>query len=62
LHFAGGGRRVELALRFGLSKDGVSTVLVGYSTVEHLEDAIRFAERGALSEDGVRRVLEPSFG
>src|SRR5919199_3260754 len=49
---------VELALRFGLSKPGVSTVLVGYSTLDHLEDAIRFAERGPLSEDAVRRVLE----
>jgi aryl-alcohol dehydrogenase-like predicted oxidoreductase len=51
---------VELALRFGLSKPGVSTVLVGYSTLEHLEQAIRFAERGALSADAVRRVLELS--
>ena len=51
---------VELALRFGLSKPGVSTVLVGYSTLDHLEDAIRFAERGPLSEDAVRRVLEVS--
>ena len=37
---------VELAIRFGLSKPGVSTVLVGYSTLDHLEDAIRFTERG----------------
>jgi aryl-alcohol dehydrogenase-like predicted oxidoreductase len=51
---------VELALRFGLSKQGVSTVLVGYSNLGHLEDAIRFAERGAVSEDGVRRVLDLS--
>jgi L-galactose dehydrogenase/L-glyceraldehyde 3-phosphate reductase len=53
---------VELALRFGLSKPGVSTVLVGYSTREQLETAIRFAERGALSEDAVARVLELSAG
>jgi aryl-alcohol dehydrogenase-like predicted oxidoreductase len=51
---------IELALRFGLSKSGVSTVLVGYSTLEHLEEAIRFAERGALSDEIVKRVLEAS--
>jgi aryl-alcohol dehydrogenase-like predicted oxidoreductase len=49
---------IELALRFGLSKTGISTVLVGYSTLEHLEQAIRFAERGALADDAVRRVLD----
>jgi aryl-alcohol dehydrogenase-like predicted oxidoreductase len=51
---------VELALRFGLAKPGVSTVLVGYSTFDHLEQAIRFAERGPLPDDAVRRVLELS--
>ena len=40
---------VELALRFGLGKPGVSTVLVGYSTLEHLEQAIRYTERGPLA-------------
>jgi L-galactose dehydrogenase/L-glyceraldehyde 3-phosphate reductase len=48
---------VELSLRFGLSKPGVSTVLVGYSNLGHLEDAIRFAERGPLSGEAVRTVL-----
>jgi aryl-alcohol dehydrogenase-like predicted oxidoreductase len=49
---------IELALRFGLSKPGVSTVLVGYSTLDHLEQAIRFTERGPLSPDAVQRILE----
>jgi aryl-alcohol dehydrogenase-like predicted oxidoreductase len=48
---------VELSLRFGLSKPGVSTVLVGYSNQDHLEDAIRFAERGPLSDGAVRKIL-----
>jgi len=48
---------VELAIRFGLSKPGVSTVLVGYSTLAHLEDAIRFSDRGPLSADVITRVL-----
>jgi L-galactose dehydrogenase/L-glyceraldehyde 3-phosphate reductase len=49
---------VELAIRFGLSKAGVSTVLVGYSTLGQLEEAIKYAERGPLSADAVQRVLE----
>lgn len=49
---------IELALRFGLSKPGVSTVLVGYSNFDHLEQAIRFAERGALPADVVQRVVD----
>jgi aryl-alcohol dehydrogenase-like predicted oxidoreductase len=51
---------VELSIRFGLSKSGVSTVLVGYSDVQQLEQAIRYAERGALTEDAVQKVLELS--
>jgi aryl-alcohol dehydrogenase-like predicted oxidoreductase len=48
---------IELALRFGLSKPGVSTVLVGYSNLDQLEEAIRYAERGPLPAEGVQRVL-----
>jgi aryl-alcohol dehydrogenase-like predicted oxidoreductase len=48
---------VELALRFGLSKPGVSTVLVGYSNLDQLEEAIRYAERGPLPAEAVQRVL-----
>jgi aryl-alcohol dehydrogenase-like predicted oxidoreductase len=51
---------VELSIRFALSKPGVSTVLVGYSNPGHLEDAIRFAERGPLPQDAVQRALELS--
>jgi aryl-alcohol dehydrogenase-like predicted oxidoreductase len=48
---------VELAVRFGLAKPGVSTVLVGYSTLEHLDDALRYTSRGPLALDLVERVL-----
>jgi aryl-alcohol dehydrogenase-like predicted oxidoreductase len=53
---------VELALRFGLSRPGVSTVLVGYSTLDHLEDAIRYTGRGPLPADAMSSVLELSAG
>ena len=48
----------ELALRFALAKPGISTVLVGLSELSHLENAIRWAERGPLSDDVVRRLVE----
>jgi aryl-alcohol dehydrogenase-like predicted oxidoreductase len=51
---------VELSIRFGLSKPGVSTVLVGYSNIDQLEEAIRYADRGALSQDAVQQVLDLS--
>jgi aryl-alcohol dehydrogenase-like predicted oxidoreductase len=49
---------LELSLRFVIAKQGVSTALVGYSDIEQLESAIRWAERGPLSRDQVQRVLE----
>ncbi len=51
---------LELAVRFALSKPGVSTVLVGYSNFEHLESAIRWTERGPLPDDVVERVVHGS--
>jgi L-galactose dehydrogenase/L-glyceraldehyde 3-phosphate reductase len=48
---------VELALRFAIAKPGVSTVIVGYSDVGQLTDAIRWAERGALPPAAVDHVL-----
>ncbi len=48
---------LELALRFALSVSGVATVLVGLSSLEHLESAIRWAERGGLGEPQVERLL-----
>jgi L-galactose dehydrogenase/L-glyceraldehyde 3-phosphate reductase len=51
---------VELAVRFGLSRAGVSTVLVGYSSIAQLEEAIRYTERGPLAQDAVDAALELS--
>jgi len=49
---------LELALRFALTKVGVSTVLVGYSDLAQLEQAIAWAERGPLSVAAQQRVVE----
>ena len=50
--------RLELALRFVLAKPGISTALVGFSNPGQLEDALRWAERGPLPADAVRRVVD----
>jgi aryl-alcohol dehydrogenase-like predicted oxidoreductase len=49
---------LELALRFAFSTHGISTVLVGYSDRVQLEQALRWAERGALPPDVAARVVE----
>ena len=48
---------LELSLRIVISKRAVSTALVGYSDMDQLESAIRWAERGALTPDQVQQVL-----
>ena len=47
---------VEASLRFALSNAGVSSVLVGYSSLEHLEQAIQYAERGPLPQGAMDRL------
>ena len=49
---------LELAVRFALAKPGVSTALVGYSDLAQLEDALRWAARGPLPDEIVRRVID----
>jgi aryl-alcohol dehydrogenase-like predicted oxidoreductase len=41
-------------MRFAWSKPEMSTVLVGYSSLEHLEEAIAAAARGALPAAALR--------
>ena len=47
---------VEAALRFPLGNSGVSTVLVGYSNMEHLEQAVRWMDRGPLPAEALERL------
>ncbi len=47
---------VEASLRFILSNAGVSSVLVGYSSIEHLEHAVESATRGPLPADAMERL------
>ncbi len=50
--------RVEASLRFALSNTGVSSVLVGYSSLEHLEQAVAYAEKGPLPVEALGRLSE----
>jgi aryl-alcohol dehydrogenase-like predicted oxidoreductase len=49
---------IELAVRYPLSQPAVSTVLVGYSTMEHLEYAARAIEKGQLPPAALDRIAE----
>jgi L-galactose dehydrogenase/L-glyceraldehyde 3-phosphate reductase len=47
---------VEASIRFALSNPGVSTVLVGYSNMDHLEQSVRFADKGPLPSEALDRL------
>ena len=49
---------VEASLRFALGNARVSSVLVGYSSMEHLEQAVDFAARGPLPPEAMDRLPE----
>lgn len=48
----------ELGLRFALSQSGIATVIAGMTDADRLETAVRWAERGPLPPDAIRRVLQ----
>ena len=50
------GSLVEAALRFPLGSDAVSTVLLGYSTIEHLEYAAASVAKGPLPKAALERL------
>lgn len=47
----------ELGERFVISHPAVSTMLVGYSTLDHLEAAIAAVEKGPLPDAALKRLL-----
>jgi aryl-alcohol dehydrogenase-like predicted oxidoreductase len=50
------GSLIEAAIRFAISHRAVSTALVGYSTLEHLEAAAAAAEKGPLPPAALNRL------
>jgi aryl-alcohol dehydrogenase-like predicted oxidoreductase len=47
---------VEAAVRFVISNPGVATALLGISSLDQLEQAVRYVERGPLSEENRERI------
>jgi aryl-alcohol dehydrogenase-like predicted oxidoreductase len=52
------GSLVEAAMRFAWSKPGISTALVGFSSRDHLEQALAAAERGGLAAAALQRLTQ----
>ena len=52
------GSLTELAERFVISHPAVTTMLVGYSTLDHLEAAAIAVEKGPLSPDVLKRMSQ----
>ncbi len=46
----------EASVRFALSNPGVSTVLVGYSDMAHLERSVEYAAKGPLAAEALARL------
>jgi aryl-alcohol dehydrogenase-like predicted oxidoreductase len=44
------------SIRFALSNPGVSTVLVGYSDIAHLEQSVEYAGKGPLPSEALARL------
>jgi len=53
---------IEASIRYVIAQPAVSTVLVGYSTIEHLEYAARSVEKGPLSLAALARIAEIQQG
>jgi L-galactose dehydrogenase/L-glyceraldehyde 3-phosphate reductase len=47
---------VEAALRFSISHDAVSTMLLGYSNLDHLELAATYVSRGPFTQEALDRL------
>ena len=47
---------VEAAVRFAISNSGVATALLGISSLEQLEQAVRYVERGPWPADALERM------
>ena len=52
------GTLAQTAIRFGLMNPGVSAVLVGFSELEHIDEAVAAADMGPLPDDVMRRLKE----
>ena len=52
----------ELSVRLAQSTPGVGTVIIGFSDLAQLDDAIRWSSRGPLAPEAIARVLQSTSG
>jgi aryl-alcohol dehydrogenase-like predicted oxidoreductase len=50
------GSLAEAAIRFAIGTPGISTALIGVSSPEQLEQAVKFTNRGPLAADVLARI------
>ena len=50
------GTMAQRAIRFALATPGVSAVLVGFGTIEHIDDAVEALDQPPLSETAMQRL------
>jgi len=52
------GTKSQKALRYGLSNDDMSTIVIGLAEISHLEEALEGYELGRLDEEILRKIEE----
>ena len=52
------GTKAQKALRYGLSNDDMSTIVIGLAEISHLEEALEGYELGSLDEEILRKIEE----
>ena len=52
------GTKAQKALRYGLSNDDMSTIVIGLAEISHLEEALEGYKLGSLDEEILRKIEE----
>ena len=52
------GTKAQKALRYGLSNDDMSTIVIGLAEISHLEEALEGYELGSLDKEILRKIEE----
>jgi aryl-alcohol dehydrogenase-like predicted oxidoreductase len=60
VHEGVAGSLTELAQRFVIANPDVTTMLVGYSTLDQLEQAAAAVGKGPLPQEALGRIIEPA--
>ena len=52
------GTKAQKALRYGISNDNMSTIVIGLAKISHLEEALEGYEIGSLDEEILKKIEE----